>query len=594
MDRRKKAFYILSLSACIIFYLIFALVDGPVICVDSQSYISMDITREPLYPAFLALLRMVPGATADFAGIPAYLYLAVYIQSIVWGFATWLLGKTAGEIYAGIAFRSDKNTESFMGFGKHDFRGALISCAAMLIQASVSLLNRFAASRGSMYSECIMTESLAMPVFIIFSLELYKYYSLVASERCTGRSGNCDHDPSGNCDHGSSGNCNHGLSGNCNHDPSGNCNHGSQRLKTREGKCFAALIILAIIMIDLRKQMMVVVVIWAAMSVLYDLFMKGRSPRRFLKTIIAIAAVMLISSGVDRTYNYIVRGAFIEHAGNYMGQLCTLVYSSDSGDAELFDKYGDEETKALYVEIISESESQGLTIGSAPTDGSWIDLEDHFAESYDVIGYDIINPVVQEYIMDTYGYGEVDEFLCYDRLMSRMCSVLRHQDKGDILRVYGVNFLTAITDSNARVMTLGLQISVAMYALFLALYVVCRVRGNLLMRRGMTDGNFDNGNYCKPDYSAQMSEDAADPDGTFVDIRPNAVFVFAEVSLGGIIINSLVVSAVIFPQARYMIYGMGLFYTALMLLIIGNVRLIRSMQRPQTIGMTQISPNSPE
>ena len=113
MDRRKKAFYILSLSACIIFYLIFALVDGPVICVDSQSYISMDITREPLYPAFLALLRMVPGATADFAGIPAYLYLAVYIQSIVWGFATWLLGKTAGEIYAGIAFRSDKNTESF-------------------------------------------------------------------------------------------------------------------------------------------------------------------------------------------------------------------------------------------------------------------------------------------------------------------------------------------------------------------------------------------------------------------------------------------------------------------------------------------------
>jgi hypothetical protein len=143
-------------------------------------------------------------------------------------------------------------------------------------------------------------------------------------------------------------------------------------------------------------------------------------------------------------------------------------------------------------------------------------------------------------------------------------------------------------------MTLGLQISVAMYVLFLALYVVCRVRDNLLMRRGMTDGTFDNGNCCKPDFSAQMSEDAEEPDGTFVDIRPNAVFVFAEVSLGGIIINSLVVSAVIFPQARYMIYGMGLFYTALMLLIIGNVRLIRSMQRPQTIGMTQISPNSPE
>ena len=522
MDRRKKAFYILSLSACIFFYLIFALVDGPVICVDSQSYISMDITREPLYPTFLALLRMLPGATADFAGIPAYLYIAVYIQSIVWGFATWLLGKTVGEIYAGITPGAAKSKESLTNIRKYERNVALVSCAAMFIQASVSLLNRFAASRGSMYSECIMTESLAMPVFIIFSVELYKYYSFVASERQKGSSDGGD--------------------------------DRIRMVRNEMHRCSAALIIMAIIMIDLRKQMMVVVVIWAAMSILYDLFMKGRNVRRFVQTLIAIAAVMLISSGVDRTYNYVVRGAFIEHAGNYMGQLCTLVYSSDSGDAELFDKYGDDETKALYVEIISESESQGLTIGSAPTDGSWIDLEDHFAESYDVIGYDIINPVVQKYIMDTYGYGEVDEFLCYDRLMSRMCSVLRHQDKGDFLRVYGVNFLTAITDSNARVMTLGLQISVAMYVLFLALYVVCRVRGNLLMRRGMTDG-------------------------TFVDIGPTAVFVFAEVSLGGIIINSLVVSAVIFPQARYMIYGMGLFYTAFMLLIVANVSLIRSAQK---------------
>lgn len=47
------------LAVSFLFYLMFPLYDGPVWCVDSASYVSMNISREPLYPTFLALVRKV-------------------------------------------------------------------------------------------------------------------------------------------------------------------------------------------------------------------------------------------------------------------------------------------------------------------------------------------------------------------------------------------------------------------------------------------------------------------------------------------------------------------------------------------------------
>ena len=46
--------------------------------------------------------------------------------------------------------------------------------------------------------------------------------------------------------------------------------------------------------------------------------------------------------------------------------------------------------------------------------------------------------------------------------------------------------------------------------------------------------------------------------------------------LGGVIINSLVVGAMIFCQPRYMIYNMGLFYTALSVLMYDRAEAVLS------------------
>lgn len=50
------------LAVCLLFYLLFPILDGPVWCKDSMSYAGMEISREPFYPMFLALMKVRSGA----------------------------------------------------------------------------------------------------------------------------------------------------------------------------------------------------------------------------------------------------------------------------------------------------------------------------------------------------------------------------------------------------------------------------------------------------------------------------------------------------------------------------------------------------
>lgn len=65
--KQKKLDFIL-LVICLLFYLWFPIMDGPVWCVDSNGYATMHITREPLYPLFLAFCRKVASILCIFLG----------------------------------------------------------------------------------------------------------------------------------------------------------------------------------------------------------------------------------------------------------------------------------------------------------------------------------------------------------------------------------------------------------------------------------------------------------------------------------------------------------------------------------------------
>ena len=128
------------------FYLFFAFYDGAVICVDSPTYIEMSISREFLYPTLLAVFRTVFGEQ--------YLLGIAVVQSLLTAYVTWNVT---------------------MYFKRQFLLNNILTSLIAFIFVAVSLLNRFIAGRGSMYSNSILTEGITIPLFLLFFRYLYEY-----------------------------------------------------------------------------------------------------------------------------------------------------------------------------------------------------------------------------------------------------------------------------------------------------------------------------------------------------------------------------------------------------------------------------------
>lgn len=140
---------LILLTTGLLFYLFFAIYDGAVICVDSPSYINMEMSREPIYPVFLAVLRNLFSVDNTF-----YLTVAAFLQSILAAFAAFMLAD----------------------FLRRDLKlPFIISYMILGLPLFTSLLCRFAAKRSSMYSNSILTEGIACSLFLIFIRFLLEY-----------------------------------------------------------------------------------------------------------------------------------------------------------------------------------------------------------------------------------------------------------------------------------------------------------------------------------------------------------------------------------------------------------------------------------
>ena len=146
---RQTRYSIALLATSLLFYGFFAIYDGAVICVDSPSYINMHISREPLYPIFLSVLRHIFSDGTDF-----YLTVAAFLQSILAAFAAFIL----------------------TDYLRKELKLSLvISYIILVFPLATSLLCRFAAKRSSMYSNSILTEGIACSLFLIFFRYLFEY-----------------------------------------------------------------------------------------------------------------------------------------------------------------------------------------------------------------------------------------------------------------------------------------------------------------------------------------------------------------------------------------------------------------------------------
>ena len=477
--KQEKNLILLYVILPFLFFMGMAVYDGTVWCVDSPSYTSMDFSREPVYPLFLLGIRKI-FEFFDFAGTmygqPSYLFCAVIIQSLLWVYTTARLGffmyRVAGD-----------NT--------YENKAKLIGFLAVFFQIAVCVLNRFVAARGSMYSECIMTESLAMPLFVLFNIRLF------------------------------------------------------MALKDYNKLNVTVLFLLCVLISSIRKQMLITLLIWGFMSfVLHLLWKRTRNIKEFVENCILIVLAIVCISLADRSYNYAVRGVFVEHIGNSKGALDTVLYTAKAEDASLYEKYDDSEEypnlSDLYAKIYQTMLDQKLTIDFAPAgyekgeqstiaDSDWVSMASHYADSYDVIGFDVVLPLCDEYVAEYFPELEgtaaslkedaVEKVLLTELMKKDITGIFKGESKA-FLYVFKANVLKAFVISVANISPrILITASLAIYILYLT----------LMFRMGVL----------------RKKED---------------ILLMAFIVIVGVFINSVVTGSMIFPQPRYMCYSMGLFY----------------------------------
>ena len=310
----RKVISIITLLSAVAFYVAFAIIDGAVICVDSPGYIEMSISREPLYPLYLAFFRLIFGSTGD-----TYLLVAAIGQCLLAGLCTWSL----------IDFAT-----------KRAKLKPVFEILFLIICISVSLLCRFVAKRGSMYNTCILTESICIPLIMLFSRYILSYCA------------------------------------------------------EKKNKDLVISVILSLIMILTRKQMLITVVLVIAAIIYVNLL----SLRTLILIVVCSLAIMGGNKVLDYTYNYAVHGGAFAHFNDNRFLTTVVFYVAEREDGERINEEG---LRRLYYDIYDTCDSENSMLHSA--EGSVYDRNNHFVDHYDMIQIDHMLPLIREHVDETYG-----------------------------------------------------------------------------------------------------------------------------------------------------------------------------------------------
>lgn len=431
--------------ACIplAFFVFFTFFDGYVWCVDTPTYVNMTIDREPVYPLFLLFFRTI------FKKEEVYLLIAVLFQGLLMAYAIYSFSKYITE-----------------KFKLNIYEGIFIEC----IFLAVSLLCRFAAKRGSMYSNSILSESLAYPLFILF----FRYLL--------------------------------------------------QHLYDNDNKSLLTASVLSFVLISTRKQM------YLSLFLLIIVFVYQMIITKRIKSVYKVLSICLLVIGsnklLDYTYNYAIRGIKATHTSSDRFLTTVVFYCSTKENAS---SIKDEETRTIFVNISQECEKKGLL--KTNINGGWYEYAMHFCDNYDLIQLHNMWPMEKEYALSLYKVNDNEAELIVDSYNKEIIGSLVPKIWPVMLHTFACNFLLGLMTTVAAVKSVFKYYMYFICLAYLALMIL------YLIKR-------------KDDDTTKLS-----------------VVVFLSV-----VMNVGIVSMVIFPQTRYTIYNMGLFYTAGYLMLKGFVR----------------------
>lgn len=529
-DRERRLFLFLLFCSAI-FYLFFIFLDGPIWCRDSQGYVDLSPRRPYLYPLFLSGMRRLTSEQSLRNGLPAYLFYAGVVQALVNAYAAFFTAKTVYRIAGG---------------GRREKRANTMALFALLFQFAVSLLNRFGAARGSMYAETVMSESLAMPIFLLLICHLVLALRAEFAPEAGGR-------------------------------------RGSMR-----GMVLPLLFVAGdlFLLLGLRSQLVFCLPLVAFSFFVQDVWPKNRRrPLRFGILLLLLLLVFVGNGRAECLYNEKIHGFFAEHTGKHEAVLCTLLYTCSEQDAEEMtvlrdpvsekdisgegDSSGEgegsdgtetsdvgQEKVSLLRALFVACKERGVRMADVPARADWVETASHYADSYDIIGYDILIPTVETFVKEhpedfhwddqthrmvwekekktdvNTGASEEKQDeqmrveLAYDTVSGELVKLLLHQNPRPFLRLYAYNIVKGLVCTNGRMMPALIPFCLFLYGLYFLFYLWIRKK------------------------------------------KEREIALFAEVVFLAIAFNVGMVGAVIFPQPRYMIYSMGLFYTADMLMVV--------------------------
>lgn len=432
----------------IIFYLFFAFFDGVIISADTPTYVEMSITREFFYPTLLAISRFLFGEQ--------YLFAIVILQSILAAYVAW---------------------NSTIFFKKQFQLNNIYTGLVFLMPIMVSLLNRFVARRGSMYSNTILTEGIAIPLFLLFFRYVYEYIIKCSTKALV-------------------------ISG-----------------------------VITGVLISTRKQMYVALILLFFAVVYVNIVSNRKSVKNTVKAsakafFIAVS-LLIITSLLDHTYNYVVRGRFVGHSSDSRFVLTMVFYASEEEYAELLP----EELRPLFLDIYERCDSQGYLMHSA--DEGWYNNVVHFGDCYDPIQINTMWPTIQEHA-EKYSAGDnTERQLITDEITNEMITHLMPKTAPRIIKVLFNNVLS------------GLVTTIAQRNQILIYYSIIAYLGYVILL----------GAYWK--RVGRIDETVA----------------LCLLTLLSIVVNVGLVSAVIFCQTRYTIYNMPIFYISALVLLVSIYRL---------------------
>ena len=413
------------------FYLAFGVLDGAVWCADSDSYVRMYDSREPLYPTLLALVRFICGVgpEADPTNNLSLTVMAL-IQSIFAGLATGSLVTFLVKTYLPNAFAEDKvfgrRVCTAGGRSKAEVvrkREQMLAYILMCVPLGVSLLNRFAASRASMYSNSIMTEGIAISLYLLAFRFILDY--MISDDK-------------------------------------------------RAFKCSCFIVFVGI---TLRKQMFVLLCL-LCIAVIYRsivcpiaeniknkdknsalIFLKG-----LLCLILSVAVTVGAAMAVDCTYNKLVRGSFIIHTEDNRFVTTMALYTAEREYVEFIDP----ELKDIYLKIYDECDRNKWLMHDAPS--GWYEAVDHFADNYDHIQLDTMQWALRDFVTSGSYKGFAPGMTETEKIdavrYSFNASLLPHEN-GRLLTVFANNLLNGLVNTVAKK-----NIPLCIYALVIYLVFV--------------------------------------------------------------------------------------------------------------------------